>query len=468
MKIVVIICASFFSLLATGQADSVKLTILTFEQAVQIGLKNGMLLNQQRNNLELSQMQKSANISAIAPSISATITAQRFDGNSFVQQTGTVINGIRDNVSGSLSSNMNLFSGFYRLNSIRQYSNALEAQSYLVNRTSQDMINTIANQYLNVMLDRELVTIAKENFNALNKQLEQVTELVKVGAKSPVDEYNQDAATKAAELRFVQADIILANDKLQLAQTLLIDPFEQFDVEQPNWDLNFLENETLNVTELADRAKQYRGDYLRAAKIETAQLFAMKATKGLMAPSLYAFYNYGSAYNFEKDVSRIIYDSTVADFIPNKNYPRPFGEQVRINNVYKSYGFQLSIPVFNGLQNRTAYVQQKVSYENARWVKKNAEMQIRNDVQRAVTNYKGAKKVYSITTSQLTAAEMAFQYETERYNLGITNFVDFSNANRVYVQSLTDKAQAEYRLVFQKILLEYAVGSLKSEDFTQK
>jgi len=34
----------------------------------------------------------------------------------------------------------------------------------------------------------------------------------------------------------------------------------------------------------------------------------------------------------------------------------------------------------------------------------------------------------------------------------------------VYVQAQTDKAQAEYTLVFQKIVLEYAVGTLKTED----
>jgi outer membrane protein len=68
-----------------------------------------------------------------------------------------------------------------------------------------------------------------------------------------------------------------------------------------------------------------------------------------------------------------------------------------------------------------------------------------------------------ISTDQLKAAELAFQLETERYNLGVTSFVDYANANRVYVQAKTDKAQAEYRLVFQKVVLEYAVGTLKTE-----
>jgi outer membrane protein TolC len=71
-----------------------------------------------------------------------------------------------------------------------------------------------------------------------------------------------------------------------------------------------------------------------------------------------------------------------------------------------------------------------------------------------------------VSLDQLKSAEIAFQYETERYNLGVTDFVTYLNANRVFVQSQTDKASAEYRLVFQKILLDYAAGTLKPEDIT--
>jgi hypothetical protein len=42
--------------------------------------------------------------------------------------------------------------------------------------------------------------------------------------------------------------------------------------------------------------------------------------------------------------------------------------------------------------------------------------------------------------------------------------VDFTNANRVLVQAQTDKAQNEYKLVFQRISIEYAVGTLKADD----
>jgi outer membrane protein len=211
----------------------------------------------------------------------------------------------------------------------------------------------------------------------------------------------------------------------------------------------------------------------------------MRASKGQMAPSLIAFFNYGSAYNFQRnEPDSITVNSSRTFVVTDPTQPsgfglqtrttptvianekqRSFNDQFRTDNVYKQYGLQLSIPLFSGFQNRTAYVQQRTLYENSQLTRKNVEYQIRNDVVRAYHNYEGAKKAFVVTLDQLKSAEMAFNLETERYNLGVTNFVDFVNANRIFVQAQTDKAQAEYRLLFQKVVVAYTVGTLKPEDF---
>lgn len=471
-----LIAVSVSSLNLWGQTK-----VLTFQDAVKIAMKNNIVLNQQRNNLDLAQAQRVQSVAGMGPNVTLNSTAVRIDGNSFNPNTGAAVNGVRDNVTGSLNANINLFSGFNRMNQIKQFARQMDAQSYFVNRTTQDVINTVATQYLTVMLDVELLKIAKQNFEALDKQLSQVKEQVALGARSPVDEYNQDALTRAAELRMVQAEILLNNDKTLLTQTLLIDPFEQYDVESPAWDLNKLGYDALNTIELVERAKQFRGDYLRAVKQEEASKFATRASKGFMMPSLFAFGSYGSAYNFQHNVSDsasanspiIVQDPTAASGysvgekvvrIANPQVPRPFEEQFRTNNVSKQYGLQLTIPLFNGLQNRTNYKIQQTTYENNQLNRKNLEYQITNDVLRSVRNFDGAKKAYTISTGQLKAAEIAFQLETERYNLGVTNFVDFTNGNRALIQAQTDMAQNQYRLVFQRILIEYAIGTLKVED----
>jgi outer membrane protein len=435
--------------------------VLTYEEAVRIALRNGILLNQQRNNLEFSQAQKAAAWASLAPNVNVTSTASRRSGNSFNPNEGRVINGVFDNFSVGINGNLTLFNGLNNFYTIRQADAGLDAQAYFVKRTTQDVINTVSTQYLTVLLDIELLKIAKENHEAQEKLLEQIKEQHRLGARSPVDEFNQDALTKGAELRAVLAEVKLENDKAFLAQTLLIDALEPFDVVKPNWDANVIGSENFSVDTLVTVAKQQRADYLRAVKNAEAQKFGMAASRSNMLPSLVAFGGFGSAYNYPHVEDSVVVGGAM---VPNPNFPRPFDVQFRSDNVYKQYGLQLQIPLFNGLRNRATTIQQKILYKNNEILKQNLEMQIRNDVLRSVKTYEGQRKAFSVTHDQLAAAQSAFGLETERYNLGVTNFVDYTNANRALIQAQTDSAQAEYQLIFQKILIAYAVGTLVPED----
>lgn len=425
--------------------------IITFEEAVKIALKNGVQLNQQRNNLENSQMQKTSAWLGFGPTLSANSSFNQVNGNFFNQNEGKVVNGIFNQLSGSINAGINIFSGFNQVNRVKQFNHQLDAQLHFVERTQQDLLNTVATQYLQVLLDQELLRIANENWEALKKQLEQVTEQVKVGARSPVDEYNQDSQTKAAEIRALQAEINLINDKALLTQTLLLDPAEVYDVAKPLWDINIIGQNELEIQNALQTALKSRGDYLRAEQNEISSKYAMKASRGNMMPSLFGFWNMNTFYN------KLDGDNTAA----------AFDQQVKTDNLRKVYGVQLSIPILGGnsiFQNRSAYVQQRTIYYNNQIIRKNVEVQVKADVIRAHQNFKLVKRTYTVSLAQLQAAETAFSLESERYNLGVTNFVDFINANRVFVQAQTDKAQAEYRLLFQKVLLDYAVGTLKVED----
>lgn len=444
--VVALFCLSF-NFCAQAQTKT-----LTFEAAVKIALQNGVLLNQQLNNLELNVMQRNSNIAGLGPTLSANAGTTRIDGNTFNQNQGKVINGIFDQVSGQVNANLNLFNGFSQVNRARQYGNLLDAQAFYVNRTAQDLINSIAAQYLQVLLDKELLTIATENWEALKKQLEQAKEQVNLGARAPVDEYNIDSQAKGAEIRALQAQINLINDKALLTQTLLLDPTEGLEIVKPDWDVNSVSADKLELQQLFDTAMKSRGDYMRAVKNEDAARFGMNAARASMQPTLSAFGTVYSAYNYAHG------DPSV----------RPFDTQFKNDNLRKIYGFQLNIPIFGGnqnLQNRTNYVQQRVLYLNNQWTRKNVEVQVKTDVLRAYENLQLYARTYSVTIDQLKAADHALQLESERYGLGVTNFVDFANANRVFVQAQTDKAQAEYRLLFQKVLVDYAVGTLKPEDF---
>jgi outer membrane protein len=452
-SIFLVIAALAFTSIVQAQQSQ----ILTFEEAIRIALDKNINLNQQKNTLELNYAQRLASMTAFAPSVSINAQAAQFNGNSFNQQQGRAINGVRDNVNGSLNANLTLFNGLGRVSTLKAASHQADAQSYFVKRTSQDLINTVASQYLQVLLDVELFRIAKENYETQKRQLEQIAAQVELGARPPVDGLNQEAQTNSAELRMLQAEININNDKAILTTTLLLDPFQSIDVVKPNWSIDEILNDNRDHEALYEIAKTNRGDIQRAINQEKAAQYNMMASRSNMMPSLNAFFNYGSSYNFQHNVP-----DTILAQDPSIN--RPFGSQFGTDNTYKSYGLQLSIPIFSGLQSRTVFYQQKVTYRNSKLNRSNAEIQAKTDVIRTFRNFQVQKKTFTVSQSQLNAANQAFQLETERFNLGVTNFVDYVRANLAFVQAQTDMAQAEFRLLFQKVLLEYATGTLKIED----
>lgn len=460
--------------LAAATSLSAQDRVLTFEEAVKIGLENNVLLNQQKNQLEFNQVQKSAAMANFAPNVNLNGQAVQFSGNSFNNNTGQVVNGIRDNVSGSLNANMVLFNGTGRLSTLKAAANQLDAQSYFVKRTSEDVVNTVAAQYLNVLLDIELLRIAKENFEVQRKQLEQITEQVTLGARAPVDQLNQEAQTNSAELRMLQAEINLNNDKAILTTTLLLDPVQNIEVVKPAWGIEELLNDSRDFESLYEIAKANRGDLNRAISQEKAAQYNMNSARANYMPTISAFFNYGSSYNFQHDVPDSVQQAsteyvlngtqidpvTTFETVSNPFLPRSFKDQFSSDNVFKSYGLTMTIPIFNGFQARTQHYQQRVAYRNSKLNRSNVELQAKTDVLRTHRNFQVQKKTFVVSQSQVRAASQAFVLEQERFNLGVTNFVEYVRANQVLVQAQTDMAQAEFRLLFQKVLLEYAVGTL--------
>jgi outer membrane protein len=426
-------------------------SVLTFQKAVQIALRNNVTLQTEKNRLIETKVLKALSIASLGPQASINASGYRSNGNSFIQQEGTVVNATVDGVQASLSVTQPIFGGFSGLQTARSSKELLDAGLEGVNRSSQDVINNVAILYLNTLLDQELLKIAKENLEVQQVQYEQRKAEVELGSRAPVDEYNQLALVSNAELRVVQAEYQLVTDKNLLFRALAIDPTQFTVISEPSWDINAMAIDNPNLDELLEQAANFRSDLKQAKHFEEASRFGVKARRGTYVPSLSAFYNNGSAYNQLKGADK-----------SNPAY-RDFDQQFLTDNRYNSYGLSLYIPIFNGLQTRYRTVQAKVTYENAKLTTKSTEVLVKSDVINAYEYFKNVQKAYAAGLTGLEASKMAFELEQERYNLGVTSFVDFATANRTYLQAQTDMAQAKYRFLFQKIMLDYALGTLKPE-----
>jgi outer membrane protein len=442
------VALSSFILLLTFSAVAQTPVKLTFREAIEIGLKRNILLQQQRNQLSFTEMSKNSNLLQMTPSASINGSAGRFDGNSFNQQIGEVVNGKTDYINGNIGASIPLFNGFSQVNAFRQSKSVNDAQYQFVIRTEQDVIRNIASQYLTALLDQQLLKIDIENIETQKAQYNQIKEQVELGSRAEADMFNQEFQVKNAELLSVRSSNRLKNDLAILAQTLVIDPSLTYELEDPNWDLAGAEFEDVNLEDWNKLALQNRSDLKQADLNAKASQFGFYSARGRYLPNLSAFASLSSRYNF------------IFDFPDN----RSFEDQFRKDNRQVNYGVQLTIPLFNGLIQRTQAAQARVTYDNAKLSYLRTEIQVKTDVLLAFQNYKDAKTSYQASDAQLRAAELSYRMEKERFELGISNVIQLTTTNQAYVRALSDYANARYTVMFQRLLVNYALGTLKIDD----
>jgi outer membrane protein len=290
--------------------------------------------------------------------------------------------------------------------------------------------------------------IQQKNLETQKQQYDQIREQVNAGSRAEVDLFNQEYQVKNAEVLLIRATNTLRNDKVTLSQTLQLDPTVSVELQEPDWTMDLNELNGITVEELNQLAVDKRSDLAQAKAQENSSRFSYQASKGSYFPNVSLFAQYGSRYNY------------IHEFPGN----RTFDEQFTKDNTQLTYGIQFSIPIFTGLQNRSTVVRNKMAFENAKLQKENTEITVKSDVIRAHQNFVDARSNFEATSAQLKAAETSFSLEKERYGLGISDIVALTLATQNYTRAQADYESAKYTLMFQKLLVSYATGTLKFED----
>jgi outer membrane protein len=448
MKFYLTITVMLLTVLTYGQSTE-PVSKLTYKDAVKIALQKNVNLNQQKNILESRQASRNSAIANLGPNLFVSGYGARNIGQQPNPENGNLENLTVDNFGASLNAQITVFNGFNRINQMQSSIQQFKAQTAFVSRSEQDVISNVTVQYLQVLLDQELLRIAEENYNAQNTLLEQIRESVKLGARPESDLYNQDAQVQNMHLIALRSKVTLGNDKATLAQTLQLDPSVPLEVALPDAANAINLSTDLPLDSLYKIALTQRQDLKQATYQANASKYTFRASAAGYYPVITFGASYGSGYYSSLRPNPIFGDfqNQFFEVLPNTNYQVNF-----------------TIPIFGRLNNRSQRVANRVSYDNAVLQKENLETTVKIDVRRAYQNYLAAIEAYQAGLAQLQAGELALRTQEEGYQLGVASQVTLAQANQTYVVAAASKAQAEVTLLFQSILMDYALGTLKIDD----
>jgi outer membrane protein len=311
-------------------------------------------------------------------------------------------------------------------------------------RVRENIIFNTASNYLQFILDKQFLEIDRENLAASQKTLEQVRAQVEVGSRPNVDLYNQEAQVANNELAVVNSENALESSRLQLIQTMQIDPRGEYEFVSPEIDEQTVTAPEYDLEQLVTTALENRSDFQREKYNIESIKHQLSATEGSLYPSLSLSANLSTSYSELQEQSQ------------GSN----FNDQFFDLNINRSIGLSLSIPIFGNLNRRTNVQSQRINYRNALLNLQDIELQIVQEVNQAYNDYTSYVKQLESSEKALRAAERSYETQRQRYNVGAGTLIELSDANAQYVEAQASRAQALFRVIFQQQLLDYYIGRL--------
>jgi len=451
----------------------------SLQQCINYAWSHNISIKQSELNKATQKNNYTASKANMLPSVNGTASNTYDYGRTIDQFTNTFANSqvLSDNFY--LSANLTIFGGFQNLNNIKQAQTAYEASNYDLQSNKNTLALNIASAYLQVLLDEELLQEAKDQHEVSQQQVEKTQKMVDAGSQAKGSLYDVQAQDANDEVNVVNTENQLDIAMLSLAQLLDVDSVQLFKIVHP--EISIPDNPAINSPDLI-----YSEALTNQPDVKSAQLKWESAEKGrefaagALYPKLILAATIGTGYSSGDDAINTTfagyvpgayagYTSTpditsIPVWVPSERYSYqliPLRQQLN-DNFNKTIGFQLNIPILNGLHYNIAYKNAKLNELNAYYTYQTTELNLRKNVQQAYADAVGALKKYYATQQSAKSYKEAYDYVRVKLDAGIATALDYNTAKTNLEKAESDMLQAKYTYVFKLKVLDYYEGkSLK-------
>ncbi|HEY9006131.1 MAG TPA: TolC family protein, partial [Ohtaekwangia sp.] len=383
--------------------------------------------------------------------------------------------------SSNLSANASLpiFNGMRIHNTIRQNQNTVAAYEQDLAKAKNDLILNVASLFINVVFNKELVDNARFQLESSQKQLERTRKQVAAGALARSEELNLDAQVATNEVSLTQQENALALSLLRLKQALQIPASQGLDVEVPQ-----LNPQELVVDQTRDEiyeiARQTMPEIKSAELKIQSSYFAVKAARGQLYPRLSLTAGLNTNYSSTQE-NQFIRDggfyvpaekdrgNPVATVGNDPNAfvyavgptgridPNLFMSQIK-NNIYRTAGLSLVIPIFNSYSARGTLQRTAIQSQQAKIDAQLTAQTLRQNVETAYNDAVAAAKTYNSSLRQVQAREEAYRMMEQKYGAGSANSFEYQVSQNDLYRAKTDLTRAKYDFIFKKKVLDFYQG----------
>jgi outer membrane protein len=416
----------------------------TLEECVLYAVENNLTIEQFELDLQSAQIDKSDALGNLLPRLNAQMSTSASTGLILDPTTNGFVTGTIFSASNSVTSSMNLFDGMRNVYNVNRAKLSALASQYRLADLVDDIRLNVANSYLQVLSNKEALNVFRAQYEVTEQDLNRTRELVESGVVPRGDLLEIEATAANQEQQIVNGENAVLISRITLAQLLQITDYVNFDIADEDFDVPPSDILNNSPKVIFDKALTFRNDIkFSETSVDLAEK-DLQIAKGAVFPTLGAFFNYNTRYS----------DQTRDPFTGEKI---GFKDQLWINDGI-SYGAQLSIPIFNGFTTRNSIKRSQISLDKARLQLDQDKLNLESNINQAYVDVQNFAKSYDASLKTLEARRLAYQYTKERFDVGLMNAFDFSQA-----QARVDNAEAEvirnkYNYIFRIKVLEFYFG----------
>ncbi len=470
MKLKLSLLFGFFFIFLSAEAQESTKKIWTIDECINYALENNIQIRQaalqmgiSKNNLQTAQWD-------YAPNLNFNSNYGWNFGLNIDPVTNEISQSQRQTASLSLSSNWVLYSGGRKYNGITLNNLNYLASMYDLEDIKNDISLNVAGFYLQILLNKEILVVAREQQRITDLQVKRMQKLVDAGARPMGDQLQLQAQLARDEQNVITAENALNISKLQLANLLQLQDPDEFSIANPE----------MEIPEAALVARDPEGIYLTALEQQPSIKGAetrlksseenMQIARGGALPTLSINGQIGTSYSDQiqeaastttVNVPIPTYDQNGnvvfiprTQIIPDDFSDKPLGNQLN-DNLNEYVGISLSVPIFNRFTVHNSYQNAQINKEISELQLEQEKNTLKQTIYQAHADAKASYNSYLAAEKAVESGEESFKYSSQRFEVGALNQFDFENAKNSLAVAKSEMIRAKYDYIFKIQVLEF-------------
>lgn len=410
----------------------------SLQDCINYALEHNLSVQQGELNVEQREVELNTAQNRRLPTVSASASENLSFGRGLTADN-TYSNSNTTSTSFSLGGNVPVFQGFQITNGIKLSELNLAAATADLEKARDDIRVAVAQAYVQILYNQELLRVAAEQAAHDEELLEQIKARLDVGKVSAAEVSAQQATLAQSRQSAIQAEGNLRIALLDLTQLLEFPSPEGFSIVTPEVgdpsQILLMRPEAIYEEAVAVKPA------VEAAKlnVDYAELGIARA-KGAYLPTLSLSGGLGSNYytnsKFESD---------------------PFGKQLK-NNFSQYVGLSLNIPIFQGFSVRNNVRTAQLSYKGQQIQLESVKKALYKEIQQAYYNAVSAQARYTGSRETEQSARLHYELTEEKYKVGKAGVADYNDARNNWLRAESEYIQARYQCLYQTKLLDFYRG----------